>query len=102
MYYSSSSRPQFWDSYDDIDVALFSDALSAVYRFLPLEDSAPLFNVCMGPEHSDAVKTCAVRACLTQIYEAKRFKWQRPIRDLSNTINPRCRDILKVCSTVIK
>jgi len=101
MYHSSGSRPQFWDSYDDIDVALFADALSAIYRFLPLEGSTPLFQVCMNPEHSEAVKACAVRAGLTQIHEAPRFKWQKSARDLSIIINPRCRDILMVCWEII-
>jgi neurofibromin 1 len=60
-----NGRKAFWDSIDEIDVALYADALCGVFRFLPEEDSVPLFMECMEPERSDAVKTCVVRASLT-------------------------------------
>lgn len=71
----------------------------AVSRFLPLEDAAPLFQACMEPERSDAVKTCAIRASLTFVQDAARFSWHKAFDDLAVTVAPRCRDILRVCFT---
>ena len=60
-----NGRKAFWDSIDEIDVALYADALCGVFRFSLEEDSIPLFLECVEPERSDAVKTCVVRASLT-------------------------------------
>ena len=48
---------------------MYAEALVAIYRFLPFEDTLPLFASCFEPERSEAVKICAVRACLTLIQE---------------------------------
>ncbi len=41
----------------------------ALYRFVPPEESLPLFLFCLRPEKSDAIKTMAVKACLTLAQE---------------------------------
>ncbi|KAG6919754.1 hypothetical protein DXG01_001588 [Tephrocybe rancida] len=64
-----TSRKPFWESPDEIDVALYAEAMVAVYRFLPEEDALSLFAICVEPERSEAVKLCAVRACLTLVQE---------------------------------
>jgi hypothetical protein len=46
-------------------VALYAQSLAMIFRFLPEEDSLLLFEECLAPERSDAVKLCVVRACLT-------------------------------------
>lgn len=66
---SHSFRRPFWDSVEDIDVGLYASALVTVYRFLPEEHSIPIFQICVDPERSEAVKTTAVRACLTLAQE---------------------------------
>ncbi|CAA7259350.1 unnamed protein product [Cyclocybe aegerita] len=95
LYSSGTSRKAFWESYDDIDVALYSDALVAVFRFLPIEDSGPLFEACVEPERSEPVKTCVIRACLTIVQDKSRFLWQKTLDDLPASVAARCRDILK-------
>lgn len=67
----SSTKKPFWESRDEIDIAMYAEAMVSVFRFLPQEDSLPLFTVCVEPERSEAVKTCAVRACLTLVQEVK-------------------------------
>lgn len=62
-------RKPFWESNDEIDISIYAEALVAIFRFLPEEDSIPLFSVCLEPERSEAVKTCAVRACITLAQE---------------------------------
>lgn len=76
---------------------MYAESLVAVSRFLPLEDAAPLFQACMEPERSDAVKTCAIRASLTFVQDAARFSWHKSFDGLALTVAPRCRDILRVC-----
>jgi len=97
LYKCGTSRKPFWESYDDIDVALYADALVAIFRFLPLEESQPLFQACIEPERSDPVKTVVVRACLTLVQDASRFSWQKPLDSLELTVSGRFRDVLKVC-----
>ncbi|TFK43927.1 hypothetical protein BDQ12DRAFT_702865 [Crucibulum laeve] len=92
-------RKAFWEAEEEIDIALFAEALVALYRFLPPEDSIPLFIVCVDPERSEAVKTCAVRACLTLIQEASRFAWQRSLEPIQVAISDRFREVLKTAST---
>lgn len=77
---------------------MYSESLVALYRFLAFGDSVPLFQACMEPERSEAVKTCAVRASLTLVEDGLRFKWQRDFAELGKIIGPRCREILKVCA----
>jgi neurofibromin 1 len=57
----------------EIDVSLYAQALTMIFRFLPEEDSISLFSECLLPERSDAVKLCAVRACLTLVQEVIAF-----------------------------
>jgi hypothetical protein len=78
-----------------IDVAMYAEALVALYRFLPEEDALPLFVVCVEPERSEAVKTCVVRACLTLAEEARRIKWQKPLDKLEDAVRVRFRSIFK-------
>src|SRR5882762_8404936 len=54
----------FWDSSDEIDVAMFADALVALYRFSPPDQATLLYERCLEPECSDAVKLCVVKACV--------------------------------------
>jgi hypothetical protein len=61
----SPGQKPFWDSFDEIDVATYAEALVAVFRFLPEEESIPLFLDCLEPERSDAVKICAIKAATT-------------------------------------
>ncbi|KAF9527976.1 hypothetical protein CPB83DRAFT_363170 [Crepidotus variabilis] len=96
LYECGSSRRPFWELYDDIDVALYAEALVAVFRFLPLEISIPLFQSCVEPERSDAVKTCVIRATITCFEDQERFKWQRPFDQATPALAQRCRDILKI------
>ncbi|KAG6896188.1 hypothetical protein C0992_009811 [Termitomyces sp. T32_za158] len=88
-----TSRKPFWDSLEDIDVALYAEALVALYRFLPEEDAISFFSTCVEPERSEAVKLCAVRACLTLVQEANRCKWQRPLDKLQEMMSHRLRII---------
>ena len=68
----------------------------AIYRFLPIEDSGPTFQICFEPERSDPVKTCVVRACLTLVQDAARFHWQKPLDEPASWVATRARDILGV------
>ena len=63
------TRKPFWESSEEIDIAMFAEALVSVFRFLPEVDALALFSSCLEPERSESVKTCAVRACLTLIQE---------------------------------
>jgi hypothetical protein len=68
----------------------------AVYRFLPIEDSGPLFQICFEAERSAPVKTSVVRACLTLAQDALRFHWQKPLDQPASWVARRCREILTV------
>jgi neurofibromin 1 len=59
----------FWETPEPIDIIQFSEALACAWRFLPEKESLDIFNACTDPERSDAVKTCAVRACLLMTVE---------------------------------
>jgi len=54
-------RP-FWESDDEIDVGIISDILVVIYRYIPEEESIPIFQTCLDQSQSCAVKMCAVRA----------------------------------------
>ena len=64
----TKDRP-FWECPDEIDVAVLADVLAALYRFLPPEESIPIFLHCFEPERSEAVKICVVKACLNLIMD---------------------------------
>ena len=68
----------------------------AIYRFLPIEDSGPVFQICFEPERSEPVKTCVVRACLTLVQDAARFPWQKPLDHPASWIGTRGRDLILV------
>ena len=56
-----SLRP-FWESDDEIDVGIISDILVVIFRYIPEEESIPIFQMCLDQSRSCAVKMCAVRA----------------------------------------
>ncbi|KAF5369620.1 hypothetical protein D9757_010458 [Collybiopsis confluens] len=91
----NSTRKSFWEYGEEVDVALWAEVLVSIYRFLPREESHRLFLVCFEPERSDAVKLCAVRACLTLTQEALQFPWQKPLEELEKEIAPRLRQLFK-------
>lgn len=64
-------KKPFWETTEDIDIALCAEAIVSTFRFLPEDDYLPLFSVCVEPERSEAVKTCALRACLTLVQEVR-------------------------------
>lgn len=68
----------FWECPDEIDVALLSDAMAALYRFLPEEESLQIFEQCVEPERSEAVKLCVVKACLTLIVDVSDLYFHSP------------------------
>ena len=92
---STHARKPFWESSEPINIAMYAEALVAIYRFLPQEDALPLFEVCVEPERSEAVKTCVVRACITLAEEAGRIKWQKPLGKLEDIVRPRLRSIFQ-------
>ncbi|KAG1755407.1 hypothetical protein EDB19DRAFT_1661084 [Suillus lakei] len=94
----SPGQKPFWDSFDEIDVATYAEALVAVFRFLPEEESISLFLDCLEPERSDAVKICAIKAATTLSIEALRVPWQQSLEKLQNAISPRLRCIYKTSS----
>ena len=69
----------FWECPDEIDVSLLSDALAALYRFLPEEESLTIFHQCLEPERSDAVKLCVVKACLTLVVDVRVSSFAVPV-----------------------
>ncbi|KAG5648701.1 hypothetical protein DXG03_000048 [Asterophora parasitica] len=56
---SNPTRKPFWDSSEDIDVAIYAEALVAIFRNIPEDEALSLFSVCVEPERSEAVKLCA-------------------------------------------
>ncbi|KXN84411.1 Neurofibromin, partial [Leucoagaricus sp. SymC.cos] len=89
-----SGRSSVWEA-DEIDVVLYANVLVTVYRFLAPEESVPLIKEWLEPTRSDAVKICAVRACLTLAQEATLFPWQHSLTPLHATISKRTREIFK-------
>jgi hypothetical protein len=57
-------RP-FWESMNPIDPAIYADALAMLWRFLPEAESMQIFEACLQPDKSHAVKLCAVAAMHT-------------------------------------
>ncbi|KAG2156346.1 hypothetical protein DEU56DRAFT_231415 [Suillus clintonianus] len=94
----SPGQKPFWDSFDEIDVATYAEALVAVFRFLSEEESISLFLDCLEPERSDAVKICAIKAATTLSIEAPRLPWQQSLEKLQIAISPRLRCIYKTAS----
>lgn len=93
-------------------MGLYSEALATVFRFLPEEESIPLFVTCLEPERSDAVKITVARAVLMLALEvrrlfnftrklltklqASRLPWQKPIMSFIPATSSRFRNIYKV------
>jgi hypothetical protein len=92
----SNERKHFWESHEEIDVAMYAEVLVAIFRYLDENIGLSLFRKCLEPERSDAVKTVALRACLTLVKEADRFPWQKPIARLQELAGPRIRDMWNV------
>ncbi|KAI0638553.1 hypothetical protein C8Q77DRAFT_1047292 [Trametes polyzona] len=84
----TKDRP-FWECPDEIDVAIIADALAALYRFLPEDESIPIYQQCLEPERSEAVKICVVKACLALIVEGWKMPWQRSITPLKEALQTR-------------
>ncbi|KIJ20411.1 hypothetical protein PAXINDRAFT_166473 [Paxillus involutus ATCC 200175] len=94
---SAKQRP-FWDSFDEIDVGTYAEALVAVFRFLPEDESIPLFIACLEPERSDAVKICAIKGASILSSEAARLPWQPSLEKLQEKVALRLRELYKVAS----
>ena len=62
---------------------MFADVLAALYRFLPPEESLPIFQQCLEPEKSEAIKICVVKACLSLVIDVSRYPSFRSARVLS-------------------
>jgi len=99
-------RP-FWESDDEIDVGIISDILVVIYRYIPEEESVPIFQLCLDQSRSCAVKMCAVRALtllsievrlgikelatfceLTPPTQRHRIPWQRSLAKALETLAP--------------
>ncbi|KAI0026519.1 hypothetical protein K488DRAFT_92404, partial [Vararia minispora EC-137] len=93
-----NQRP-FWESQGKIDVAMFADALVAVFRFVSAKESLPLFATCFGPKQSDAIKLVAVKACIMLAVKAKSIDGQPDLTELAELVTPRACNIVKVCGT---
>lgn len=65
----TNAAKAFWESAEEIDVALVADALVTLFRFLPKSESVPIIMQALQPEMSDAVKISAIKACITLITE---------------------------------
>ncbi|KDQ64130.1 hypothetical protein JAAARDRAFT_118551 [Jaapia argillacea MUCL 33604] len=94
-----SGQKPFWESGDEIDVSLFTDVLTTLFRFLPEDESIAMFKACLEPERSDAVKTIAIKAALALTLEAPSIPWQPPREKLDEMIAPRLRSIFKSVAT---
>ncbi|KAA1466679.1 hypothetical protein DENSPDRAFT_831556 [Dentipellis sp. KUC8613] len=88
-----NQRP-FWESSEEIDVAMFADALVTCYRLSGPEQALQVFRVCLEPERSHAVKLCAVKACLTLSAEGRQIPWQ-PSLEPAYDLGQRLRNIVK-------
>ncbi|KAI0775878.1 hypothetical protein BD413DRAFT_470082 [Trametes elegans] len=84
----TKDRP-FWECPDEIDVAMIADALAGLYRFLPEEESIPIFMQCLEPERSEAVKICVVKACLSLVVDGWKLPWQRSQTPLKHALGDR-------------
>ncbi|KAF8559154.1 hypothetical protein OG21DRAFT_1570167 [Imleria badia] len=88
----------FWDSFDEIDIGTYAEALVAVFRFLPEDETVPLFVACLEPERADAVKICAIKAASILASEAARLPWQPSMEKLRSIIALRSRRIYETAS----
>jgi hypothetical protein len=61
----SPRQKPFWDSFDEIDVATYAEALVTAFSFLPEEELISLFLDHLEPERSDTAKICAIKAATT-------------------------------------
>lgn len=71
----NNQRP-FWDSDDEIDVGIISDILVVIFRYIPEEESIPIFKMCLDHTRSCAVKICAVRALTLLSIEVRSCGWK--------------------------
>ncbi|KAF7293793.1 Ras-GAP domain-containing protein [Mycena chlorophos] len=83
-----AGQKPFWD-FEEIDVALYAAALTAIFRFSSEQDSIQLFEECLMAERSDAVKVCVVRSMLTLVQESTTLTWQKPLDALLAAAGPR-------------
>ncbi|KAJ6560168.1 hypothetical protein B0H19DRAFT_1376000 [Mycena capillaripes] len=90
----NTGQKPFWDL-DEIDVAVYAQALTMIFRFLPEEDTIPLFEECLMPERAEAVKLCVVRSCLTLVQEASLLPWQKSLDNLIRALAPRLTMVFK-------
>ncbi|KAG8218508.1 hypothetical protein J3R82DRAFT_4145 [Butyriboletus roseoflavus] len=88
----------FWDSIDEIDIGTYAEALVAIFRFLPEDESVSLFVSCLEPERADAVKICAIKAASILASEAARLPWQPSMENLRRIIAVRSRRIYETAS----
>ncbi|KAF8450670.1 hypothetical protein L210DRAFT_3520995 [Boletus edulis BED1] len=88
----------FWDSFDEIDIGTYAEALVAVFRFLPADETLPLFVACLEPERADAVKICVIKAASILASEAARLPWQPSMEKLRRIIALRSRRIYETAS----
>ncbi|KAH9927288.1 uncharacterized protein B0H18DRAFT_1161603 [Fomitopsis serialis] len=94
----NGSKP-FWEFPDEIDVAIVADILVTIFRYLSEEEVTPIFQLCLEPERSDAVKISAIKACITLIDEASKCPWQPPLDSLRDAVSERFALILAASLT---
>ncbi|KAF7975643.1 hypothetical protein HWV62_9093 [Athelia sp. TMB] len=92
--YKIQGKP-FWELTEDIDIGIYAEALSTAFRFIPEEESMPLFLTCLEPERSDAVKIVAARAATTLVLEGYRNRNPQPLANLAKATARRFRSIYK-------
>ncbi|KAM6496242.1 hypothetical protein JOM56_008948 [Amanita muscaria] len=97
---SATYRKFYHENNEEVDIPFYAEAFVALYRFLPPEDSVPLFMDCLRPEKSDAIKTAPVRAFLTLVQEAAHIPWQRPLDQLEESICNRLHAL--IISTILR
>ncbi|OAX38233.1 hypothetical protein K503DRAFT_783046 [Rhizopogon vinicolor AM-OR11-026] len=83
----SFGQKPFWDSFEEIDVAAYAEALATIFHFLSEEESIP-------------TSICAIKAATTLSSEAPRLPWQQPLENLQTAIAPRLRDIFQMLCNV--
>jgi hypothetical protein len=92
-------RRPFWESNDEIDVGIYSDAFVMLWRFLPEHESLPVFHTCLQAERSDAVKLCVVAGMQTLAREAQVYPGTRPPFNLWKEMSDRIRIVFQVCAS---
>ena len=104
----------------EIDVLVYTEALVSLYRFLPPDDSIPVFRLWLEPKQSEAVKSVVMRACLQLIeevipilvlhhrrplfiqYQAPRFPWMESLDALEKGLRVQVMETYNsVCETLL-